>query len=63
MNPDNLHSDPKELQKVFLYQNRIFLDAVRNRKPLEEILLQYDKVKSLFETIKHEHSYSNAELV
>ena len=59
----NLPAENEELQKVFLNQNRIFLDAVRSKMPLEEILLQYDKVKSLFETMKQKHSFQPAELV
>ena len=62
MHPDNLPIDCEELQKVFLLQNRVFLDAVRTKMPLEEILLQYDKVKSLFDTMQLKNSFQQVEL-
>lgn len=42
----------ESLQKVLLNENKLFLEAIRKKLPLEEILVQYDKVKSLFETVR-----------
>jgi hypothetical protein len=44
-----------DLQKQLLLENRAFLEAVKKRLPLTEILEQYDKVKDIFETMAVQH--------
>jgi hypothetical protein len=38
-----------DLQKQLLQENRAFLEAVKKRLPLNEILNQYNKVKDIFD--------------
>jgi hypothetical protein len=38
-----------DLQKQLLQENRAFLEAVKKRLPLSEILNQYNKVKDIFD--------------
>jgi hypothetical protein len=42
----------ESLQKILLNENKLFLEAVRKKLPIDEILRQYDKVRSLFDTIR-----------
>ncbi|WP_207496211.1 hypothetical protein [Aridibaculum aurantiacum] len=52
---DVFANDNQNLQKTFLSENRRFLEAIRKKHPLEDILRQYDKVTKVFETIKQKH--------
>lgn len=55
MRSETCQYEQANLQKLLLSQNRKFLDAVRMKLPLEDILKQYDVVKSLFDTIQEKH--------
>ena len=58
MQKNTLMPQNDSLQKTLLRENKLFLDAVKKRLPLEEILKQYEKVRSLFDTIQQkEGSY------
>jgi hypothetical protein len=47
MNQQSTIAPGYDLQKQLLQENRAFLEAVKNRLPLNEILEKYDKVKDI----------------